>query len=190
MFMKPINKKQWFWIIGLIILVVLVFAKLLYNNNTASNVNESKTAISANDYKNAAYEIDGQKVQLKDGIANITSANNPAAKSTIKYFGNEAWGDFNNDGRQDVAFILTQDSGGSGTFYYAVAALNNGNGYDGTNAIFLGDRIAPQTTEFHNNEIIVNYAVRKADEPMTTAPSVGVSKYLKVNNGLLVEASK
>ena len=38
--------------------------------------------------------------------------------------------------------------------------------------------------------IVANYADRKEDEPMTTAPSVGVSKYLKIEDGALVETDE
>ena len=97
------------------------------------------------------------------------------------YFGNEATGDLNGDGLPDTAFIFTQDGGGSGTFFYVAVHLNTAtNGYKDTNAVFLGDRIAPQTTEIKNGELIVNYADRRPTDPMTTAPSVGVTKYLKV----------
>ena len=96
-------------------------------------------------------------------------------------------GDLNGDTTPDVAFILTQDSGGSGTFYYVVAALKTSDGYQGTNAVLLGDRVAPQTTEIKSGELIVSYADRKASEPLTAAPSVGVSKYLQVQGTMLTE---
>jgi len=132
-----------------------------------------------NGYKNTAYEIDGQIVTLKNGISDNT-----------RYFGNDAFGDLNGDGKTDIAFLLTQDSGGSGTFYYVAIALKIAEEYQGMNALFLGDRIAPQTTEIRNGEIIVNYADRKPGEPMTTAPSIGISKYFKVINSRLIELIK
>lgn len=104
-----------------------------------------------------------------------------------QYFGNEAWADLNGDGTEDVAFLLTQDGNGSGTMYYLVAALSDATGYKGTNAIFLGDRIAPQTTEIRDGTIVANYATRKEGEPMTARPSIGVSKLLTVENDMLVE---
>jgi len=52
---------------------------------------------------------------------------------------------------------------------------------------YIGDRIALQTTNIKDGEICVNYADRKVDEPRTAAPSVGVTKYLKVENDRLVE---
>lgn len=142
------------------------------------------------DYKSATYQIDGQMVTLKDGVAHIVAGDDTAPQATVRYFGNDVKADFNEDGLADVAFILTQDNGGSGTFYYAVAALKTAGGYKGTNGIFLGDRIAPQTTEFREGEIIVNYADRKPSEPFTTQPSVGVSKYLKIDGERLVDVRK
>jgi len=136
-------------------------------------------------YKNATYIIDGQSVTLVNGNSTISSAPGSASQTVTQYFGNVATGDLNGDGVADVAFVLTQSGGGSGTFYYVVAALKTASGYQGTNAVLLGDRIAPQTTEIKNGQIVVNYADRATGEPMTVAPSVGVSKYLVVTGTTL-----
>lgn len=113
--------------------------------------------------------------------------NNANIQDGKTYFGNEAKGDFNGDGREDVAFLFTESGGGSGTFYYVTAKLADGKGFKELNAILLGDRIAPQTTEFRDGMIIVNYADRKPSEPMTTRPSVGVSGYFQVVDNKLVK---
>ena len=143
-------------------------------------------AATALGYENTSYMIDGTTVTLTDGLSVMPTAPGSASMTTTKYFGNLATGDLNGDGTDDVAFLLTQDTGGSGTFYYIVSALKIGDAYTGTNAIFLGDRIAPQTTEIRGGKIIVNYADRKKGEPMTASPSLGVSKYLTVQNGILI----
>jgi len=139
------------------------------------------------DEKNIAYTIDGKETTLVNGRAEEWSAPGAESKTITQYFGNEVKADFNNDGIEDIALLLTQNSGGSGTFYYVAAALGTNKGYNGINAVFLGDRIAPQTTEFKNDTIIVNYAERKLGEPFTIQPSVGVSKYLKVSDFKLIE---
>ncbi|OGZ69030.1 MAG: hypothetical protein A3D35_02755 [Candidatus Staskawiczbacteria bacterium RIFCSPHIGHO2_02_FULL_34_9] len=139
------------------------------------------------DYKNISYMIEGREVTLVNGYSEIEIAPNSASKIITKYFGNEAEGDISGDGVSDISFLITQESGGSGVFYYLVSAIKTDLGYKGTNAILLGDRIAPQTTNYNNGEITVNYADRKPGEPMTASPSVGVSRYFKVENGLLVE---
>lgn len=140
------------------------------------------------DPKNATYTIEGQTVVLKDGYSEAPSAPGSAQMNVTQYFGNDATGDLNGDGMIDAAFVLTQTGGGSGTFYYVVAALKTAAGYEGTNAVLLGDRIAPQSTAITNGEVVVNYATRKNEEPMTAQPSVGVSKYLRVDGTTLVEA--
>ncbi|MSQ15264.1 MAG: hypothetical protein EXR50_05320 [Dehalococcoidia bacterium] len=144
------------------------------------------TGTAQKSHKDASYEIEGRVVALTNGVSEVEAALGSASKITTRYFGNEATGDVNGDGTPDLAFLLTQSSGGSGTFYYAVAAVGSNGGYRGTNAVLLGDRIAPQTTEFRGGTFIVNYAERKPGEPMTASPSVGVSKYLKIVNEKLV----
>lgn len=67
-------------------------------------------------YENATYLIEGQFVTLVDGFFEIESAPGSATRITTSYFGNEAFGDLNGDGMEDVAFLLTQSSGGSGIF--------------------------------------------------------------------------
>jgi len=177
----------------LVVLVVLVAAGGAWFLMTRTATAPQQAAA---DHKNATYSIGGQPVVLVNGRAEapaaLDSTGSPqaGAASTIitQYFGNEATGDLNGDGVPDVAFLLTQNSGGSGTFYYVVAALKTADGYQGTNAVLLGDRIAPQTTEIRNGQLIVNYADRTASEPMTTRPSIGVSKYLQVQGTSLVVA--
>ena len=94
--------------------------------------------------------------------------------------------DLNEDGREDVVFLLTQETGGSGTFYYVVATLDTPEGYIGSQGPLLGDRIAPQTTELsqnpnHKNVIVVNYADRNPGESFATPPSAGKSIWLKLD---------
>lgn len=138
------------------------------------------TTALAKDFKNATYIIDGKSITLSNGTA-------VAGGVTTKIFGNEAVGDLNKDGIPDVAFLVTQSGSGSGTFYYVVAALKSNNGYRGTNGILIGDRIAPQQTDIDKSEVIVNFADRLPNEPMTATPSQGKSRYFHIVSGKLVQ---
>ncbi len=141
--------------------------------------NEKQGETPAASHKDATYLIQGELVTLKGGIAETPAAPGSASKIVTKYFGNEVKTDFNNDGREDVAFLLTQETGGSGVFYYVVASLNKETGYEGSQGLLLGDRIAPQTTEIGaSNLVIVNYAERKAGENFSVRPSVAKSLQL------------
>ena len=98
----------------------------------------------AQDYKNATYIIEERPIALANGISELEATPGSNAKIITRYFGNEVRHDLDDDGREDVVFLLTQETGGSGTFFYAVAALNTPAGYVGSQAFFLGDRIAPK----------------------------------------------
>ena len=133
-------------------------------------------------YKNATYVIDGKKVELVNGVSEISIVPGSDSKITTRYFGNEVFYDFDSDGRKDIAFLFTQDAGGSGTFYYVVVALNKADGYLGGKATLIGDRIAPQTTEVNSRGfIVVNYADRKSTDSFAVKPSIGKSLVLKLD---------
>ena len=132
--------------------------------------------------KESTYTINGSTVTLVHGISVTDSAPGSATKITTRYFGNEVAHDLDGDGRPDTAFILTQDTGGSGVFYYAVAALNTPRGYVGSQGLLLGERIAPQATTMGTGTVVIfNYADRKSGESMTVSPSVGKSIWLKLD---------
>lgn len=147
-------------------------------------------ALPAKDYKNISYEINGETVVLVNGKSEIEVAPESASKTITQYFDNELRSDFNGDGAEDVAFILTQESGGSGTFYYLAVALKSKDTYKGVNAIFIGDRIKPQDVEYKDGYITVYYLDRKDEEPFTAIPTVEEIKYFKVEGLKLIEEAR
>lgn len=161
-----------------VLIAAVLFGGFYLINNYIYNEKQADEGVSAR-YKDGRYIISGQFVQLVDGVSKTPIEGAPGAFVTTQYFGNEVQGDFDADGDEDVAFIMTEDGGGSGTFFYLVGAIKEEGGYRGTHAVFIGDRIAPQTTEFRDGKVIVNYADRKPDDAMAAVPSVGKSLFLK-----------
>lgn len=175
-------------IFGIIVVCGILAVIVWYSQGSIRKIVEpAPLPTTATGYKDIEYTIEGQNITLANGRAEVPAAPGSASKLVTNFFGNEATGDLNNDGKPDVAFLLTQSGGGSGTFYYVVVALKTAQGYRGTNAVLLGDRIAPQTTEIRDGRLIVNYADRKAGEPMTAQPSVGMSMHLKIDGVSLVQ---
>ena len=177
-------KSNYLLIIGIVAAVVV--AGYVWKGQSREEVVESDVPAAARSYLDATYVIDGKPVTLVGGEASAPAAPGSASQIVTRYFGNEVKADLNGDGREDIAFILTQSAGGSGTFYYAVAALNTEQGYVGSDGYLLGDRVAPQATTMspkpvQKQVVVFNYAERAADEPMTAQPSVGKSVYLKLN---------
>lgn len=154
---------------GLLLVVgFYAFNSFIYNEKQASQPIDNNTNIS---YRDIEYTIDGGPTIIGN---------------QLQYFGNELVTDINDDGWDDVVFLVTYSPGGSGTFFYAVAALKTAGGFVGSEGYLLGDRISPQTIELsqnpdHDNVIVVNYADRAADESMVTPPSIGKSVYLKLD---------
>lgn len=136
--------------------------------------------------ENTSYSIDGTIVHLTNGTETTQAA--PGSSSTVKtaiFEVSQSSDDLNQDGRADRVVILMQNTGGSGTFYYAAAAIQTGNGYIGTNAIFLGDRIAPQSVTMTNGMMQVNYADRTPDESFSVPPSQGKTLFAVYTNDRL-----
>ena len=169
-------------VIGVVVVGVTIY--LLSGNHYKANA----PTVAAFDPLNATYVVNDSSIVLMDGRAQAPAAPGSAEQTVTKIFGQPAAGDLNGDGTADAALIITQNSGGSGTFYYVAAAINTASGTAGTNAMLLGDRIAPQNIAIQNGQIVVNYADRNPGEPMTTAPSVAVTKYFLVN-GVTLEAA-
>ncbi len=179
-------------LIVILFTAIALFAVVLFGLNpwldagqeNQSPVNSKPATL---DYKNITYIIENQPIKLINGYSEMEVAPGSASKIITRYFGNEAVGDLNGDGTKDVAFLLTQETSGSGTFFYLASALKTSEGWQSAGTVFLGDRIAPQSDNINNGTITINYVDRKPSEPMTATPSVGISKYFIIKNGSLQE---
>ena len=130
-------------------------------SSNSENRPQGQAAVVGAAYKNAEYVIEGQRIKLTDGRAEAETSSGSVSRIITRYFGNELKTDLNDDRREDVVFLLTQQRGGSGTFFYAVAALTTEAGPLGSDGYPLGDRIVPQTTVVsrnprHKNVIVIN----------------------------------
>ena len=132
--------------------------------------------------RDSTFTVDGQRVVLKNGTSTTPSAPGSASLVTTRYLGKEVRGDLNNDGQEDAAFAVTRETGGSGVFFYVVAAIKTKDGYKTTNAFLVGDRIALQSLAITPSagELRVNYAKRQPGEAMTTPPTADAVLLLKV----------
>ena len=136
---------------------------------------------------NAVYRIDEAEIRLRDGRFEIPAAPGSAALLSAVVFDTPVFGDLDGDGIPDAALILVYQAGGSGTFYYLAAALKRENGFRGTNAILLGDRIKPRAVRIHEGTITAEFLDRGAGEPMASAPTIAASRTAVVDGDGLVE---
>jgi len=179
------NKRNIIVIGGVIIIIILIWV-FMSSKKTATSLplpgvqtaSSTPATLSPTEFdaRNATFEIDGEKITLKDGEHDSTTP--PIV--TTKYVGNEVTGDINGDDRQDKAFIIAQYGGGTGVFFSVLAALGTKDGYQTTNALFIGDRITPQRIVIKPLTLQVDYLDRNADEPFADEPTVLSTKVFTV----------
>ena len=104
--------------------VVLTLMLLFFSVRSFMAARQSGNSTLAPSSQNVTYRIGDKDVTLTNGIAVSKDTTGASATSMIKYFGNEVMADIDGDGRMDSVFYLTEQTGGSGTFYYVVVALN------------------------------------------------------------------
>jgi hypothetical protein len=173
----------------LIVIMIYSYYANIQRNSTLyeiPRINIPKTTANiGTDPLNAYYLIDNKTIKLENGLYE-KDIENSSAKEMIKILGNPTIGDLNDDGIQDdAAVILTQDSGGSGTFYYVAAAIKNSYGYKGSNTVFLGDRITIDKVNIKKGLIEITYLDRAEQDLMSDKPSVQKTISLKVEGNVL-----
>jgi len=129
---------------------------------------------------NAEYVIDGQPVMLVYGKSEMQLVPGSASRVVTRYFGHELRHDLDGDGVEDLVFLLTRETGGSGVYYYVVAALATLGGPVGSHGLLLGDRIAPQSIAAGSpGTVAVNFAERAHGDSFTVPPSVARTLWLR-----------
>jgi hypothetical protein len=177
-------------VILIVLIVIGVVVMVLRGGVSFSKLDKPQTPLSTFNPQNFTYQIEGKSVTLVDGVNEEESAPESASSTITEYFGNEATGDLDGDGRVDRALLITQSTGGTGVFFYLVVLKATDAGYRSLEAFFLGDRIAPQNTRIADGIVSVNFATRATGEPMTAQPSIGVTKTFKLSGAGLLEEVK
>ena len=121
---------------------------------------------------NTTYTIGNRPVSLVDGRSEEPAAPNSSGKIFTQVQNKPLFADINKDGINDALLILTQSTGGSGTFYYVAAAIATPSGYEGTAGHFLGDRIKPQRIEVLGSKVGIHFLTRSAEQSFGDDPTL------------------
>ncbi|MBU1014028.1 MAG: META domain-containing protein [Bacteroidetes bacterium] len=135
--------------------------------------------------KNSRFVIEGKKIRLKRGVSKIKLDKNSATKLITQYTGKNVVGDINGDGADDMAIILSQQSGGNEIRYYASVISSEKGKYKSSNTVFIGDRINVYSIALNNGNIMMEYADLPKEDTTVFAPTVLLSKILKFESGVL-----
>lgn len=123
-----------------------------------------------------------KNVQLVDG----KFTENLADGSTQLVFLDEhaAFGDINGDGIDDVALLIVESTGGTGSFVSLTAMISTNGGYVQTNSISIDDRPIIHSLDIGNGEIVLNANVHGINDPMVD-PTVNMTKSFRLFNDQL-----
>ena len=130
---------------------------------------EAPAALTLAALKNAEYRSEwpsSGKARLTDG--RYFEPYEPGAASGVHLTLREylALGDLNGDGVADAAVILDASGGGSGTFRYVVAVLNEGGQPRHVASAHLGDRVRIEALTIQDGQIVVQLIGHGPDDPL------------------------
>ena len=134
---------------------------------------------------NHSYLIEKEKITLQDGHAKEAI---PGTTALIisEIIRRPVYADLTGDGIKEAVSIVMQHTGGTGTFYYLVAAVSD----QLVESYFLGDRINIVSLKVLKDTITVLYLDRSGTQPMAMKPSVRSSKDFKLIDNRLVLSTR
>jgi hypothetical protein len=183
------------WVINVSVLTLILLAAISCNQPHQKTAGHAKTntaisKLTLEKLKNAEYQtgsIPDGKFQLIDGAYRKKYTPDSASEQVIQLTDQVVFGDLDAKDGQDAAVILMEEPGGSGTFYYLAAVINqNGNPRNVATA-FIGDRVKINTLSIEGNQIIVKILTRRENEPMASPPTLEVTRQYKLEGEKLVE---
>ncbi|CAN1487989.1 hypothetical protein MCEMAEM6B_00104 [Mycobacteriaceae bacterium] len=167
-------------VIGVIVGAVAIAGFIRFNFTSGGDVVSDRK--SSPEISDLTITIDTEEFNMSDGVAEIAPSQGSGTANTLRLIGVPVLGDSDGDGTPDAALLVQHDPGGSGTFYYAVVAINDGGSYRASNALLLGDRIEPRAVEFTDGRFVYTYAERKPGDAMSERGSVEKSVTVTVDN--------
>ena len=141
---------------------------------------------------NLAYRLESIAQALPDSAGNVILADghfeqklsDSAAFATVDLI-RSARGDLNGDGIEDGLALLAVDTGGSGTFLYLVAVINQAGEPQQAAAQFLGDRVDVQSIGVKDGIVQLAMSTHAPDDPQC-CPSLEEIRQYRLEKDRLV----
>jgi Tol biopolymer transport system component len=146
------------------------------------------TPLSIESLRNAEYQTEltkSGKAKLTDGTYSEPAAPGAASLVTVQLGERIMLADLNGDGSVDAVVTLIVQSGGSGTFQFLAAVLNDNGSPKHIASVSLGDRIQVQELSFQAGEIQVKMLAHGAKDAVC-CPTLAVTRRYKLDGAKLV----
>ena len=141
------------------------------------------------DLERATYLTESTEVgtaTLEDGELRQPAAPGSASELVIRL---DKWtiGDIDGKEGTDAAAITVENPGGSGTFSFLHALVNDEGALRDAGFTFLGDRVRIEGVSIHGRVITVAMLDRAPDAPFVEPPTIPVIRHFRLENETLVE---
>ena len=174
-------------------LAILVIGGLFYfTRNKNDSADKVTTPVSKDENfkpnpSNATFTFVDGPITLSNGVIDRSVVPDSNIMEEISLLDDIAYGDINGDKKIDAVTLLARFGGGSGTFIYAGAFVSGPVNYKGSNVVFIGDRINPQSVSISNGVITIKYLDRNPDQAFSEEPTIQKTMELIYSDGELKE---
>jgi len=153
---------------------MLILGSILYVSTVDSRENTPDNpvevpSLTITALENSVYTLNKTVIKLDNGKYIKTSRTNDNSQPPYDYMVElitAAFGDLNNDGISDAAVVLTWDGGGSGTFYYLAAVVNQDGKPLNVSTVHLGDSIGIESMNISSGKITLDLLTHSFGDPM------------------------
>ena len=132
--------------------------------------------------RNAQYQLGAsdleQVVQLTDGVYQSDAASGAeyVSVSVLNFVAN---GDLNNDGRDDVAVLVAENYGGSGTFVFLTVYADINGTLTFQTSLMIDDRPQVNVMSIDNGEIFLDVVIHDAEDPFC-CPTLHTARHYRL----------
>ena len=176
--------------IHLLASLIVTIAIVACNPKTEES-NETNPSLTLQQLQNAKYYIKSaaDKFQLTDGEYRKKYEPDSASERVLR-LSHSAVGNLDDTGGEDAAVILVDNPGGSGTFYYLFASINQNGKPFNVVPMLLGDRIRVEGLAIKEEEIVIDMLTRGDDEAMASEPTLEITRKYRLETNRLVLVEK
>ena len=154
-------------------------------DQTSSFVDVNGGTLDEQALSNATYDLpDFGSFQLQGGKYE-KSTGSGASQVNQAFFQTMALGDLDGDTVDDAVVVIAINTGGSGSFFYLVAVLNQDGKPTQAGQDLLGDRVQVSSLSVADGRIVIDMKVAGPSDPLC-CPSLPVQRTYELQDGVLV----
>lgn len=169
-------------------MVQAVLLVSLLNCAGQTTIRKAGSSLTPEALENMAYQSEWPKggvAQLANGEYREKYDEGSASELIIGLTDFNAFGDLNGDGAGDAIVILYANPGGSGTFFYLAAVINQEGDLVNLAGEFLGDRVKVESVSIEEEDIVVHLVTHGPDDALCCPTQPAIWRYALEGNSLV-----